>query len=101
VKNRNGTKAKKFEHSRLSSRDAMKYLESLRGGDREDRIRKAVYAPAVRLDASHPPDSAWELVDILRRSGLPDGVLNLVLGSGSELGASLTGSASTIAIRPR
>jgi len=41
VKRTNGTKAKKFEHSRLSSRDALKYLESLRGGDREDRIRKA------------------------------------------------------------
>ena len=31
----------KFKHSRLSSRDALRYLGSLRGGDREDRIRKA------------------------------------------------------------
>jgi aldehyde dehydrogenase (NAD+) len=38
------------------------------------------------------PGSAWELVDILRRSGLPDGVLNLVMGSGRELGPVLTGS---------
>lgn len=35
-----GTKGKKFKHSRLSSRDAMKYLEALRGGDREARIRQ-------------------------------------------------------------
>ena len=34
-------KAKQFKHSRLSSRDALRYVESLRGGDREDRIRKA------------------------------------------------------------
>jgi acyl-CoA reductase-like NAD-dependent aldehyde dehydrogenase len=39
------------------------------------------------------PGCAWALVDILRRAGLPGGVLNLVMGSGSELGATLTGSA--------
>ncbi len=38
------------------------------------------------------PGCAWELVDILRRAGLPDGVLNLVMGSGREIGAVLTGS---------
>lgn len=32
------------------------------------RILKTVYAPAVRLGASHPPDSAWELVDPGRSS---------------------------------
>jgi aldehyde dehydrogenase (NAD+) len=37
------------------------------------------------------PGSAWELVDILRRSGLPDGVLNLVMGRGREVGSVLTG----------
>lgn len=37
------------------------------------------------------PASAWELVDILRRAGLPDGVLNLVMGSGREVGPVLTG----------
>ncbi|HEX5016452.1 MAG TPA: aldehyde dehydrogenase family protein, partial [Actinomycetes bacterium] len=38
------------------------------------------------------PGCAWELVDILRRAGLPDGVLNLVMGSGHEIGDTLTGS---------
>jgi aldehyde dehydrogenase (NAD+) len=37
------------------------------------------------------PASAWELVDILNRSGLPVGVLNLVLGRGSTVGPVLTG----------
>jgi aldehyde dehydrogenase (NAD+) len=37
------------------------------------------------------PGSAWELVDILRRAGLPDGVLNLVMGRGREIGPVLTG----------
>jgi alpha-ketoglutaric semialdehyde dehydrogenase len=36
------------------------------------------------------PGSAWELVDILNRSGLPSGALNIVLGRGSELGPTLT-----------
>ena len=35
------TKAKQqFQHSRLSSRNALKYLESLKGGSQEDRIRQ-------------------------------------------------------------
>ena len=38
------------------------------------------------------PGCAWELVDVLHRAGLPDGVLNLVMGSGREIGESLTGS---------
>jgi acyl-CoA reductase-like NAD-dependent aldehyde dehydrogenase len=37
------------------------------------------------------PASAWELVDILNRSGLPAGALNLVLGRGSKVGPVLTG----------
>jgi alpha-ketoglutaric semialdehyde dehydrogenase len=37
------------------------------------------------------PGSAWELVDILDRAGLPDGVLNLVMGRGREIGDVLTG----------
>ncbi|MBR1251238.1 aldehyde dehydrogenase family protein [Bradyrhizobium sp. AUGA SZCCT0169] len=52
------------------------------------------------------PGSSWALVDILHRAGLPKGVLNLVLGRGSEVGAvllehpdvaaiSFTGSVST------
>ncbi|MEZ5118079.1 MAG: aldehyde dehydrogenase family protein [Candidatus Nanopelagicales bacterium] len=38
------------------------------------------------------PASAWELVDILHRAGLPHGVLNLVMGRGREIGDVLTGS---------
>jgi aldehyde dehydrogenase (NAD+) len=38
------------------------------------------------------PASPWTIVDILRRAGLPAGVLNLVMGQGSKLGAALTGS---------
>jgi acyl-CoA reductase-like NAD-dependent aldehyde dehydrogenase len=36
------------------------------------------------------PASAWELVDIINRAGLPAGVLNLVLGRGSVVGPVLT-----------
>ncbi|MBM3636105.1 MAG: aldehyde dehydrogenase family protein [Alphaproteobacteria bacterium] len=32
------------------------------------------------------PGSAWALVDILHRAGLPKGVLNLVMGRGSDVG---------------
>ncbi|MFL6070696.1 MAG: aldehyde dehydrogenase family protein, partial [Actinomycetes bacterium] len=39
------------------------------------------------------PGSAWELVDILHRAGLPNGVLNLVMGSGREIGGVLTDNA--------
>jgi alpha-ketoglutaric semialdehyde dehydrogenase len=38
------------------------------------------------------PASPWTIVDILRRAGLPAGVLNLVMGQGSKLGAALVGS---------
>jgi len=44
-----------------------------------------VYKPAELV-----PGSAWELVDILQRAGLPPGVLNLVMGRGSEIGRVLT-----------
>src|SRR5262252_958509 len=36
------------------------------------------------------PASPWTLVDIIQRAGLPQGVLNLVQGQGSTLGAALT-----------
>lgn len=36
------------------------------------------------------PGSAWELVSILQRAGLPSGVLNLVMGSGRKVGTVLT-----------
>ena len=35
------------------------------------------------------PGSTWALVDILHRAGLPKGVLNLVIGRGSEVGTVL------------
>ena len=35
------------------------------------------------------PHSAWALVDILNRAGLPKGVLNLVMGKGSVVGQAL------------
>lgn len=38
------------------------------------------------------PGSAWELVDILQRAGLPPGVLNLTMGRGSVIGDALVGS---------
>lgn len=42
--------------------------------------------------ASLVPGSAWVLVDILQRAGLPPGVLNLVIGSGSTVGQTLLDS---------
>jgi alpha-ketoglutaric semialdehyde dehydrogenase len=36
------------------------------------------------------PGCAWELADILHRAGLPEGVLNLVIGAGREVGSVLT-----------
>ena len=44
------------------------------------------------------PGSAWELVDILTRAGLPAGALNLVLGRGSQVGPVLTGDPRVAAI---
>lgn len=44
------------------------------------------------------PASAWELVDILNRAGLPPGALNLVLGRGSVVGPVLTTSPGIDAI---
>jgi aldehyde dehydrogenase (NAD+) len=35
------------------------------------------------------PNSAWALVDILTRAGLPKGVLNLIMGKGSIVGQAL------------
>ncbi|RBP65509.1 aldehyde dehydrogenase (NAD+) [Brevibacterium sanguinis] len=44
------------------------------------------------------PGSAYALVDILVEAGLPDGVLNLVMGPGRVVGEVLTGSAGVDAI---
>ncbi len=38
------------------------------------------------------PGSAWALVDILKQAGLPNGVLNLVMGRGSDVGQTLLDS---------
>jgi alpha-ketoglutaric semialdehyde dehydrogenase len=38
------------------------------------------------------PASPWSLVDIAQRAGLPPGVLNLVMGPGSKLGAAIASS---------
>jgi len=43
----------------------------------------------VMKPADLVPASAWHLADILKRAGLPRGVLNLVMGRGSEVGAVL------------
>lgn len=44
------------------------------------------------------PGSAWELVNILVESGLPHGVLNLVMGRGAVVGEALVGSSDVDAI---
>lgn len=44
------------------------------------------------------PASAWALVDILSRAGLPDGVLNLVMGRGSVVGQTIVESADVDAL---
>jgi aldehyde dehydrogenase (NAD+) len=44
------------------------------------------------------PASPWTLVDIVQRAGLPPGVLNLVMGPGSKLGAALAASPDIDAI---
>jgi alpha-ketoglutaric semialdehyde dehydrogenase len=44
------------------------------------------------------PGSAWTLVDILARAGLPKGVLNLVMGRGTEVGDAILNSPDIQAI---
>lgn len=57
------------------------------------------YGNAVVLKpADLVPGSAWALVDILHRAGLPKGVLNLVMGRGSEVGQVLLENAGVDAI---
>ncbi|MGH7615808.1 MAG: aldehyde dehydrogenase family protein [Gemmatimonadaceae bacterium] len=43
----------------------------------------------VLKPAELAPASPWTLADIIQRAGLPPGVLNLVMGPGSKLGAAL------------
>lgn len=48
------------------------------------------YGNAVVLKpAELTPASAWSLTEIISRSGLPKGVFNLVMGSGTQAGAAL------------
>ncbi len=44
------------------------------------------------------PGSAWSIVDILHRAGLPKGVLNLVMGKGSVVGQTMLDSVDVNAI---
>lgn len=44
------------------------------------------------------PGCAWALVDILHRVGLPDGVLNLVMGRGSVVGQAIVESPDVAAL---
>ena len=44
------------------------------------------------------PASAWILADIISRSGLPDGVFNLVMGSGRDVGETLCTSPDSQAV---
>jgi len=44
------------------------------------------------------PGSAWAIVDILHRAGLPAGVLNLVMGKGSVVGQAMLDSTDIAAI---
>lgn len=44
------------------------------------------------------PGSPWALVDIIQHAGLPTGVLNLVMGPGSTLGAALASSPDVDAV---
>lgn len=44
------------------------------------------------------PGSTWAIVDILKRAGLPDGVLNLVMGKGSVVGQTILDSRDVNAI---
>ena len=44
------------------------------------------------------PGCAWHLVDIIRRAGIPDGALNLVMGKGREVGQAMIDSPTIEAI---
>ena len=52
----------------------------------------------VLKPAEITPASAWILAEIISRSGLPDGVFNLVMGSGREVGEAITKSADVNAV---
>ncbi|HEY7790219.1 MAG TPA: aldehyde dehydrogenase family protein [Vicinamibacterales bacterium] len=52
----------------------------------------------VLKPAELAPGSPWALVDIVQRAGLPPGVLNLMMGPGSTIGAALASSPDVDAV---
>lgn len=44
------------------------------------------------------PGSAWALAEIISRSGMPDGVFNLIMGSGSKVGETIVNSLKVDAV---
>ena len=44
------------------------------------------------------PGCAWALADIISRSGIPDGVFNLVMGRGSQVGQAILDNSSVAAV---
>jgi len=44
------------------------------------------------------PGCAWALADIISRSGIPDGVFNLVMGKGSQVGQAILDSRAVAAV---
>ena len=52
----------------------------------------------VMKPADLVPGCAWELAAVLQRAGLPDGVLNLVMGSGSIVGQTMLDSPDLAAL---
>ena len=62
------------------------------------RRRSAYGNTVVFKPADLVPGSAWAIVDILVRAGLPKGVLNLVMGRGSVVGEAMLDSPDVNAI---
>ncbi|MEM7359167.1 MAG: aldehyde dehydrogenase family protein [Pseudomonadota bacterium] len=57
------------------------------------------YGNAVVLKPSElVPASAWILTEIISRAGLPDGVFNLVMGTGEEVGEAISTSSDVDAV---
>jgi alpha-ketoglutaric semialdehyde dehydrogenase len=50
----------------------------------------------VLKPAELTPGCAWALADIIARAGIPEGVFNLVMGSGSKLGSALIGGVDAL-----
>ncbi|UEM22426.1 aldehyde dehydrogenase family protein [Skermanella mucosa] len=50
----------------------------------------------VLKPAELTPGCAWALADIISRAGIPEGVFNLVMGSGSKIGSALIGGVDAL-----